>query len=47
MATRAWQPGENGNSFKIIILAVLFFSFGKKEEITNRESIVGTMQFVL
>lgn len=29
MATRVWQPEENGNSFKIVILAILFFSFGK------------------
>lgn len=32
MATRVWQPGENGNSFKIVILAINFFFIWENAE---------------
>lgn len=31
MATKMWQPGENGNSFKIVILPILYFIWKNAE----------------
>lgn len=40
MATRVWQPGENGNSFKIVILAIIFF-FSFEEMLKDTEGSEG------